>query len=312
MASVAIIMSTYNGEKYIREQISSLLEQDFCDFKIFVRDDGSTDGTVDILKEMAASDDRIFLVEDVAGQANKNLGFGESFGSTARIALQEASIQYFAFCDQDDYWEKGKISSAVSLISDYEISHHGVPVMCACNYQICDSNLNPISTFCDDDPMAGVSFENMFFEGVFSGFAITINRPLAEKAFAGDSKNIYYHDKWVSLIALGLGGKILYDTTFQAKYRRHEAAASSASLSGFAKLKWRVDKVLNGDFCPRTSAMLKEYKSRFYNSSDADIQNFLDVFTGNKKARKIFFKKRLRRSVSGEILMRLILITGKL
>ena len=126
------------------------------------------------------------------------------------------------------------------------------------------------------------------------------------------STDIYYHDKWVSLIALGMGGEIFYDEVPHAKYRRHDAASSSTNLGPIAKLKWRIDKVLNGDYCPRTKKMLKEYQRLFYDASSDDIKFFLDVFVNGSRLKKLFFFKPLRRSLSGEILVRIIILIGKL
>lgn len=312
MSKVAIILSSYNGSKYIREQIDSLLAQTYQTISVFIRDDGSSDGTAAMLSDVYQNEPRVKLVWDVSGvTSNKNLGFGNSFSTTVRAALSDNEhFDYIAFCDQDDFWEPEKISSAISALSAVDSSK---PCLYASNYFICDEKLEAKTTFNDGTPMAGVTFPNLFFEGVFPGFCIVINRTLAELAFINDPvADIFYHDKWVTLIALGHGGEIIYDNTPLARYRRHEAAASSTDLGFAAKLKWRINNVLNGDFCPRTKQMLYEYKRCFYSDSSDEIKVFLDTFTGNSKLKKLFFKSRLRRSSSGELLMRLILLTGKL
>mgnify|MGYP002623472414 FL=1 len=303
-------MSTYNGHEYIKEQIASILSQAYTDFTLFIRDDGSTDDTVLILQTLAITDSRIKLIIDEPGHPNNNLGFGESFSGAMQHAMSIGAFDYYAFCDQDDYWDENKIKRAVNSLDTCDQS---LPTLYACNYYICDSKLTIISQGTSGSPMKNVTFENMFFEGVFPGFTIVINRTLAMIAFSKvDSAQIYYHDKWVSLITLGLDGKIIYDHTPLAKYRRHESVASSTGKGAFAKLKWRIDKVLNGDFCPRTRQMLHCYKDAFYRKMNYDIRDFLDVFTGTNRIKKLFFNKRLRRSISGEILLRFIILLGKI
>ncbi len=310
MATIAIVMSTYNGQTFLKEQINSILGQSFSDFTLYIRDDGSSDETVSIIEEMAVADSRIVLVKDGSG-ANTNMGFGASFSSAAAFALNnDSGFSYLAFCDQDDVWEAGKLQAAVDKLAGVDAN---APALFASNYYICDEKLNVNGTFSDTNPMEGVTFQNMFFEGVFPGFTLVINRHLAQLSFLNDcSKDIYYHDKWVSLIALGLGGRIVFDATPLAKYRRHSSAASSTNLGAFAKIKWRIGTVLNGDFCPRTRLMLKCFNQLFSASVDADIKQFLQIFVGDKKIKKLFYPKHLRRSPSGEFLLRLIILLGKL
>ncbi|WP_028241905.1 glycosyltransferase [Pseudobutyrivibrio ruminis] len=311
MATIAIVMSTYNGQTFLKEQINSILGQSFSDFTLYIRDDGSSDDTVSIIEEMASSDSRIIMVKDNGSASNKNVGFGASFSSAASFALKnDADFSYLAFCDQDDVWEADKLKAAMDKLSGVASD---TPALYASNYYICDENLNINGIFSDTDPMVGVTFQNMFFEGVFPGFTLVINRHLAELSFLNDcSKDIYYHDKWVSLIALGLGGNIIFDTTPLAKYRRHSSAASSTNLGVIAKIKWRIDTVLNGDFCPRTKLMLKSFTQLFSDSVDSQIKHFLQIFTSDKKYKKLFYSKHLRRSATGEILLRIIILLGKL
>jgi len=310
MPKIAIVMSTYNGREYIKEQIDSILNQSFTDFTLFIRDDGSTDSTLSFLQSMANTDSRVRLVVDNPGHANGNVGFGKSFSIAMSFAMRLDNFDYYAFCDQDDYWEEGKVATAVEALDACDKSK---PALFSSNYYVCDEKLNPMDIFSNSNPMDDVTFENLFFEGVFPGFTMVINRTLAKLAFKNvDLSDIYYHDKWVTLIAIGLNGQIIYDGTALAKYRRHQAAASSTNLGVIAKLRWRVNKVLNGDFCPRTKQMLGTFKELFYKKVDEDIQHFLDVFTGKNRLKKLFFGKGLRRSKSGEFMLRMIILIGKI
>ena len=306
---IAIIMSTYNGQKYISKQIQSILAQSEKRFTLFIRDDGSTDDTLQLLQNYADMDDRINLVFDDDTSLNTNIGFGASFTKVIRHALSSSDYSYFAFCDQDDYWEPDKLAASIKALE----SGGKAPALCACNYYICDDLLNIKSTFSDTDPIADVTFENLFFEGVFPGFTITINRPLAQAAFDNpNADSIYYHDKWVSLIAKGCGYDIHYITTPLAKYRRHEDAISSTDKGIVAKIKWRIDSVLNGDYCPKTHQMLLAFYHEYTTLLSDGTAQFLEIFTHGKKSQKLFFKKRLRRSMGGEIMLRMIILLGKI
>lgn len=110
---IAILMSTYNGEKYIQEQIESLLQQTVTDWQLFVRDDGSKDQTVNIIGEYVRKyPQKIFLSTDAKG----NLGAGSSF----MYLLENVSADYYMFCDQDDVWLPQKISQTLVKLKELE------------------------------------------------------------------------------------------------------------------------------------------------------------------------------------------------
>ena len=103
---VNIIVSTYNGSKYIREQLKSLFDQSYPNIDIYVRDDGSDDGTLDILKEYEASG----TVTLIRGE---NLGFCGSFMELLRLTDKG---DFWSFCDQDDIWYPDKVALAVKWL----------------------------------------------------------------------------------------------------------------------------------------------------------------------------------------------------
>jgi len=108
---VQILLSTYNGVKYLKPLMESLLAQDHHHVEILVRDDGSNDGTLDLLDEYAAAHTNIKVVSGV------NLGFAHSFFKLLEISSSNAD--YLALCDQDDVWQKDKVSRAVEILSRY-------------------------------------------------------------------------------------------------------------------------------------------------------------------------------------------------
>lgn len=105
--SVQVVMSTYNGEKYLKEQIDSILSQEGVDVRLYIRDDGSSDRTTDILASYQEH-------KNVKIEKGNNLGFAKSF-LTALDECDEAD--YYAFSDQDDVWEKDKLSTAIEIFN---------------------------------------------------------------------------------------------------------------------------------------------------------------------------------------------------
>ena len=133
MKKVQILMSTYNGEKYVDEQINSLLQQDHTNLEILIRDDGSKDSTVSILEEYNREYPNIKLIID------ENKGVISSFFELAMKASEEAD--YFAFCDQDDYWKPQKISRAVNLL---EKESPNTPLLYFSRWKLWMSTLNSL------------------------------------------------------------------------------------------------------------------------------------------------------------------------
>lgn len=129
--SVQVVMSTYNGEKYLKEQIDSILSQEGVYVRLYIRDDGSSDRTTDILASYQEH-------ENVKIEKGNNLGFAKSF-LTALDECDEAD--YYAFSDQDDVWEKDKLSTAIEILEEESQS---TPLLYCSALQRVDENLNPL------------------------------------------------------------------------------------------------------------------------------------------------------------------------
>ncbi|MHB9334492.1 glycosyltransferase, partial [Fusobacterium polymorphum] len=105
---IEILMATYNGEKYVGEQIDSIIHQTYKNWKLLIRDDNSTDKTLEILKEYEKKDKRIKIIEDKKG----NLGFVKNFEEL----LNNSKEDWVMFSDQDDYWLENKIEKYVAIL----------------------------------------------------------------------------------------------------------------------------------------------------------------------------------------------------
>ena len=105
MYEVAVLMSTYNGEKYLREQVKSIFQQEQVKVSLYVRDDGSTDNTIKIINELQKEYDNIFLIK------GENIGWRRSFRYL--IDNVPTKYEYYAFSDQDDFWLKRKLIRAI-------------------------------------------------------------------------------------------------------------------------------------------------------------------------------------------------------
>lgn len=135
---VAILLATYNCEKYLSEQIDSIIDQDYSDWTLFIRDDGSTDSTTDIINcYLKKYPEKIVIIDS----ENKHIGCSNNFYEI----LFSVSASYYMFCDQDDVWSSKKISSQISELNKEENIYGNIPMIVGCDSFICDSNLNLIS-----------------------------------------------------------------------------------------------------------------------------------------------------------------------
>lgn len=137
--TVAICMATYNGEKYIAEQIDSIVKQTYTDWLLFIRDDGSKDNTIEILKKIInEKTDKIVLIEDPdlkGGSSKKN------FAAILRWVNEHYKFQYFMFSDQDDYWLPEKVETAILEVKKIE-SQKQCPVLVHSDLKVVDADLN--------------------------------------------------------------------------------------------------------------------------------------------------------------------------
>lgn len=206
MKEVQILMSTYNGEKYLIEQIESLQEQVGVKIKILVRDDGSTDRTIDILEDMKNQG----ILEWYKGE---NLKPAKSFLNLLKHAPE---ADYYSFCDQDDVWEAEKLIKAVTKL---EKEGDERPSMYFSNTRLVDEKLRLIK---QNKPISGsYTFGQALIRNNATGCTIVFNKKLLNIIKNYEPKFIPMHDYWLYLVCLAVDGKVIFDNNTYIKYRQH-------------------------------------------------------------------------------------------
>lgn len=209
--NVAVLLASYNGEKYIEEQINSILLQKLdCPFHLYIRDDGSTDGTVSILKQYL---DR----EDVSVSFGENIGLTAGLGLLFSTALQSPKgYRYFSLADQDDCWMEDKLQTAIDAL---RLCTESRPALYAgCSY-IADENLKITGTTVRKN--RDITLFNSFVQNIAPGHSQVMNRELAELvAEKKDYSRIYALDYYIVNLAVACG-VLLFDNTPHTLYRQH-------------------------------------------------------------------------------------------
>lgn len=211
--NIAVLMSTYNGEKFIREQLESIFSQKGVNVMLYVRDDGSRDDTCRILKEYA---NRFPLALITDGE---NLGPGASFLRLLYHYAFEPNIDYFAFADQDDIWLENKLQVAVNAIKS---SNTTGPILYSSNQFL---YVDGKKTGKRHKERQSATLISHLTRNTISGCTFVLNKELVQmvtKAKHAEPRVIKYHlhDAWLMLVAIACG-HVIYDEEAYMLYRIH-------------------------------------------------------------------------------------------
>lgn len=207
LPSVIVVMSTYNGERFLEEQIGSILGQVGVDVHLFVRDDGSTDGTVGLLERISSCDDRISIC------CGENVGVKNAFFH----ALKEAPKgQYYAFADQDDIWMPDKLSTALDSLA----SRSDRPALYCCNALVMDDQSGSTKPMYSEDPSTGMSLGALLSINPFPGMTMVFNESARDIFLRFYPGGVLYHDHWLFLLC-ELFGTFAFNTECHVRYRQH-------------------------------------------------------------------------------------------
>lgn len=239
--TLQVLLSTYNGEKYIAQQLDSIFAQSYHDIKVLIRDDGSRDGTTTIVQQyMQQYPNRI---EWIAGE---NIGVVRSFWSLMQQADQEAA--YFCFCDQDDVWMPDKASRAVQKLQQLETPIESSrmdtmkrPAMVCTATQLTDEALTPTAIW-PGAPARPPSFYNALFQNIAVGATMSINRSTLQllNSVPANTANILMHDWWI-YVTVSCFGKVFFDPEPSIYYRQH----ANNAVGGEATLYQKINKKLS-------------------------------------------------------------------
>lgn len=238
MAQIEILMSTYNGEKYLPAQIDSLLNQSYTDWHLTVRDDNSTDCTLKILQKYEALyPDRVSIMP-----SDSNLRSKRSF----EILLANANANYYMFCDQDDVWERDKISTAFYAIKDVECKYGSIPIIVCSDLKLVDEKLKPLCNTLWGAAKINVNIlqtpEYLSVNNYIAGCTMLFNNKAKEISLPF-GKNAIMHDAWISLVTIANSGKIVILPESHILYRQHGNNVVGASEIKIG-IKYLVNKIM--------------------------------------------------------------------
>ncbi len=220
MSNILILMATYNGEKYLREQLDSIINQTYTQWDLLIQDDDSNDGTKELIKEYAQKDKRI------TWQINTSNSHGafENFHLLINSSKKLDDYDYYMFSDQDDIWNPNKIQILMEQISAVD---NGRPAICYADMTTIDENGNVIDKSINKAwGIDNITKRSVFFSHKVFGCNMIMNNALFRKVDSVDINDdiIHYlaHDEHYTKCA-GVYGEILYYPKPTMRYRRHES-----------------------------------------------------------------------------------------
>ena len=301
LKKVEILLSTYNGEKHLREQLDSFLAlENYDGVRVLIRDDGSTDSTRDILTEYR--DKHGFEV--IFGE---NVGLNESLHQL--ILGADRDLEYFAFSDQDDVWLPDKLTRAIESLSAGDATVPGL--YCSCS-TLTNSTLEPTGhTLIPKRPL---SFYNAMVQNVAIGHTQVFNRALLDLLAREYSEDIVITDHWAYLLA-STAGKVTYDSSQTTLYRQHENNVIGYGASFFSTLKTRIKRVFSGKPQENTrqlAAFLECYGDVMNPEHKTELNKFLAAQRNVFKRIAYLSRTRLYRQTRTEsLIFRLMYLIGR-
>lgn len=266
---IAVLLSSYNGERFLQQQIDSILNQKTdCEVTLFIRDDGSSDGTRDILKKISMIDSRVKC------SFEENVGLNRSFFKLLSMAaLLPKEFKYFALSDQDDVWDDNKLQVAVTAIRKEEAN---MPILYGCASR-------PVSETLEELPVKRtqnreITFYNSIIQNFIAGHTHVMNRALLNLISDVDASNLHGHDSLIINVAL-LYGKLIYDRTPHVSYRQH--SRNELGTSNSSKLSWvirRLKRINDGEskqYARQIEYIAEKYKNGMTDEQKSEIEKML-------------------------------------
>ena len=285
--SVTILLSTYNGEKYLKELLDSLKRQSCKNLKIIARDDGSSDNSVDILES--------YGVTLINGKTN--VGVKESFSILLRYALKNSDSNYFMFCDQDDVWEESKVEKSLKFMKSMEEKYGDIPLLVHSDLTVVDENLNILNKsffkYANIRPEYD-GFDKLLIQNIITGCSVLINKKLAKLCLDIPQEAIM-HDWWIALVA-SCFGKIGFINEPLVKYRQHKQNTIGAKKFS-SKYIWKK-LFYSQNILDKNIAQADIFLQRYNNTLDDKTKKLLKDFVAIKDKnfldrRKILIKHKM-------------------
>lgn len=300
---ITVLLSSYNGEQFIEQQIESILNQRGVHVRLVIRDDGSTDNTVKIIERLAGMNPMISF------SSGQHSGVIPSFFELLEQATH--SSHFYAISDQDDVWNADKLLNAVNELKKY--SSERILMYCSA-VEYVDKSLNHIKfspIFSPDK----VGFKNALVQNIATGCTMVLNNAALEKITLALPRTCVMHDWWIYLVVSAFG-TVIYDPNSSIKYRQHHQNVMGIALTTGHKFKRRWSRLFSHPDSTTISVQLEEFYRIFGNELDETKRKSIHQLLFFKKnlfsrIAVIFSRDFQRQNLIDDILIRMVMLIGK-
>lgn len=279
MKKILVVMATYNGEKYLAEQLESIFLQENVKVEILVRDDGSSDGTRKLL-------DRYQSERKLQWYTGEHLNVAKGYFDLMKKAA-DMEFDYIAFADQDDVWDADKLYIAVKMLEQVK---NDVPALYYCGQRLVDGELNFIG---DHELNNKRRLTTRFILSDFAGCTGVFNRALLNEVVKYEPRYMLMHDTWILKVCLCLGGKVFVDTKPHMSYRQHGGNTVGLGRSLPAYLR-QVKQYLNEY---KVEAQMQELLTGYSDKMTAEYKELVELVCTYRSSfsakKKLLDKKRI-------------------
>lgn len=273
IVTIDILLSTYNGHPYLKELLDSMFNQTFKDWRLIVRDDGSSDGTCEIILNYCKQfPDKITFVNN----NETHIGACQSFAQL----LEYSTAKYIMFCDQDDVWLPTKIVMTLNRMCEIESLHKGLPILVHTDLKVVDKDLRVISDsfwkFQHINPDLK-KINNLLIMNNVTGCTMMINKELKMLSMSIPEGSVM-HDWWIALVAsvFGITDHINSATILYRQHGRNDTGAMRYSPIYFMSRIGRLDGSITfiRKIVTQSKAFYIAFKGRFSQDQLEVIYNF--------------------------------------
>ena len=291
---IAILIATYNGEKYIKQQLDSLLKQTYHEWKAYIHDDGSIDRTVEIIEQYVQKYPSRFIIIE-----------GPSTGgacSNFMYLFRNVEADYYMCCDQDDYWLPDKIRQTFAVMKKIQ-GEGSKPCLVHTDLKVADAELEIISESMDRYQKlhsCDSAIGHLVVQNTVTGCTMMVNRKLRDMLLLPiDNRHLIMHDWWAGMIAAQFG-KIKYLDIATILYRQHENNCVGAKELNFRmmliKLK-RAEREAIRNALHNTRVQAMEFAKVYGLKEDSLVYQYGHCGRMTKLRRwKLYINKHIRKS----------------
>ena len=297
--NICVLLSTYNGERYLEEQLESLVRQKNVNISILVRDDGSTDQTCEILSKWQNKG----LLTWYSGD---NKGFAMSFMD---LLFHSGDYDYYAFCDQDDIWLPDKLETAIKHLS---VIQHPIKLYCSDAFYYKNGvNYGLIKKY-----IPKFNIYTCLVQNIAAGCTMVFSHGLRNLIITKMPSFIIAHDFWIYQVAVILG-EVYYDANSYILYRQHDNNQIGAKTGICEKWKRRIFRLIKSSKKDSRSLQAKELLKCYFDEMDSEKKKIVYRIAEYKKniwtRSRLFFDGRYTMGrLMNNVLMRMRIVLGKL